>query len=49
MWLPDSGGLKGNNGIEIIEWLAGESSRKTTTHLIKRAAGGLMGAIAICR
>jgi aryl-alcohol dehydrogenase-like predicted oxidoreductase len=46
---PDSGWLKGNNGIEIIEWLAYGSSGKTTTNFIKHAAEGLTGAIAICR
>jgi|SRR5579871_1008555 len=43
MCLPDSGQLKGTNSIEIIEWLAGESSRKTTTNFIKETAEGLNG------
>jgi hypothetical protein len=46
MCLPDSGQLKGTNGIEIIEWLAGESRRNTTTRLIKHAAGRLTGVMA---
>jgi hypothetical protein len=46
MCLPDSGQLKATNGIEIIEWLAGESSLKTATHLIKRAAGGSTDVVA---
>jgi hypothetical protein len=49
MCLPDSGQLKGTNGIEIIEWLVGESSPKTTTHLIKRAVGGLTCVMATFR
>jgi hypothetical protein len=41
MCVPDSGQLKGNNAIEIVEWPACESSRKTTTHLIKHSAEAL--------
>jgi len=49
MCLPDSGWLKGNNAIEIIECLAYGWSGKTTTNFRKYAAEGLTGAIAICR
>jgi len=46
MCLPDSGQLKGTNGIESIEWLAGKSSLKSATRLIERAAGGLTDLVA---
>jgi hypothetical protein len=42
---PDSGQLKGNNAIEIIEWLACDWSLETSTHLIRHAAEGLLGAM----
>ena len=41
---PDSEQLKGNNAIEIIEWLACHWSRETSTHLVRHAAEGLLGA-----